>query len=102
LNKIVEQDVYPLPLQEEIMAMVAGCMYITVVDAVSLFYQWMIRRSPEPRVRDHQGRNNAITGYCNSVAYVQPVMQLDWIWIYPDIQNIQNNFIASLNPQSAL
>jgi hypothetical protein len=47
LNKIVEQDVYPLPLQEEIIAMVAGCAYVTVVDAVSFFYQWMIRK-------DHQ------------------------------------------------
>ena len=76
LNKIVEQDVYPLPLQEEIIAMVADCPYITVVDAVSFFYQWMIRRDHQNRVAvvSHRGQEIikvAIMGYCNSVAYVQ-------------------------------
>jgi hypothetical protein len=75
LNKIVEQDVYPLPLQEEIIAMVAGCAYVTVVDAVSFFYQWMIRKDHQNRVAviSHRGQEVikvAIMGYCNSVAYV--------------------------------
>lgn len=81
LNKRVELDVYPLPLQEEIIAMVAGCAYITIVDAISFFYQWRIREDHQNRVAvvSHRGQEIfkvAIMGYCNSVAYVQRIIDL--------------------------
>jgi hypothetical protein len=76
LNKRVEPDIYPIPTQQEIIQMVAGCQYISVVDAISFFYQWRIH--PEDRrhmaVLSHRGQeifNVPIMGYTNSVQYVQ-------------------------------
>ena len=56
--------------------MVAGCSFITVVDAVSFFYQWWVRADHQQRVAvlSHRGQEVikvAMMGYCNSVPYVQ-------------------------------
>jgi RNase H-like domain found in reverse transcriptase/Reverse transcriptase (RNA-dependent DNA polymerase)/Integrase zinc binding domain len=76
MNRIVEPDIYPLPAQQEIIQMVAGRNYVSVIDAASFFYQWRIH--PQDRrhlsVISHRGQeifNVAIMGYCNSAAYVQ-------------------------------
>lgn len=42
LNKITELDTYPMPLQADITALVADCPYVSVFDAASFFYQWLI------------------------------------------------------------
>jgi Reverse transcriptase (RNA-dependent DNA polymerase) len=73
LNKISVPDIYPTPIQSDILA---GKKYITVVDAMPFFYQWRVH--PEDRNRltvvSHRGQevfNVAVMGYMNSVAYVQ-------------------------------
>lgn len=38
LNQLLQSDVYPLPLQLDIIAAVQGCGYLTVVDCASFFY----------------------------------------------------------------
>lgn len=38
LNKVTKLDTYPMPLQADITALVAGCPYISVFDAASFFY----------------------------------------------------------------
>ena len=38
LNKITEEDTYPIPRQEDIIAAVKDYVYITVVDAALFFY----------------------------------------------------------------
>ena len=76
LNSITQPDVYPLPLQMEIISAVRDCPYITVVDASAFFYQWRVH--PDDRhkltVVSHRGQesfNVAVMGYKNSPAYVQ-------------------------------
>ncbi len=76
LNAITQTDVYPLPLQADMISAVKGCIYITVVNCASFFYQW--RTHPEDRYRTtvvtHRGQetfNVAVMGYKNSPAYVQ-------------------------------
>ncbi|CBF84359.1 uncharacterized protein ANIA_02616 [Aspergillus nidulans FGSC A4] len=81
LNSISEPDLYPVPSQEEILNMLRGKRYITVVDAKQCFHQWPVQ--PEHRRRlaviSHRGQevfNVAIMGYVNSVAFVQRQMDL--------------------------
>lgn len=75
-NPLVVPDIYPIPLQADILASLAGKKFITVVDAMAFFYQW--RTHPDDRhfltVVSHRGQevfNVAVMGFINSVAYVQ-------------------------------
>jgi hypothetical protein len=43
VNQRVEHDLYPVTTQEDITRLVAGCEFITVMDASSFFYQWKVR-----------------------------------------------------------
>ncbi|KAJ9393191.1 hypothetical protein DTO063F5_328 [Paecilomyces variotii] len=49
LNRIVEPDAYPIPLQDDILALINGKACISVFDAISIFYQW--RTHPDHRNR---------------------------------------------------
>jgi transposase InsO family protein len=76
LNQMALPDVYPIPLQSDIIAAVQGCPYITVVDCASFFYQWRVH--PDDRhkltVVSHRGQesfNVAVMGFKNSPSYVQ-------------------------------
>lgn len=76
LNDLILRDAYASPLQSEIVGMLAGCRYISVVDATSFFYQWRVH--PDYRymltVVTHRGQetfNVPIMGCMNSIAYVQ-------------------------------
>ncbi len=76
LNAITQPDVYPLPLQTEIISAVRGCPFITVVDCSAFFYQWRVHPSDRHKltVVSHRGQesfNVAVMGYNNSPAYVQ-------------------------------
>ena len=42
LNSITVPDNYPLPLQEDIVNLVAGYPYISTVDATSFFHKWAV------------------------------------------------------------
>ena len=76
LNAITQPDVYPLPLQADLIGCVKDCLYISVIDCASFFYQWRVH--PDDRhkltVITHRGQesfNVAVMGYKNSPAYVQ-------------------------------
>ena len=42
-NKITVIDFYPMPLQSDIIAVITGCQYISVLDAAGFLYQWLVR-----------------------------------------------------------
>ena len=76
LNQVVIRDAYPLPPQDDVIILVAGCPYITCVDGASFFYQWRVH--PDDRYKQtvvtHRGQETFLVplmGYCNSPAYVQ-------------------------------
>ena len=76
LNALTQTDVYPLPLQGDLISAVRGCIYITVVNCASFFYQWRTHPSHRHRTtvmthRDQETFNVAVMGYKNSPAYVQ-------------------------------
>lgn len=76
LNDLIIPDVYPIPLQTNIIANLLEYTHISVLDAVSFFYQWLI----DPKYRrmltvvSHRGQetfNVPIMGYMNSITYIQ-------------------------------
>lgn len=76
LNKITVKDSYPLPLQSEVIAKVAGYAYITIVDARGWFHQFMVRYEDRHKltVVSHRGQeqsNIALMGYQDSPPYIQ-------------------------------
>ena len=78
-NKASIKDVYPMPRQEDIIAIIFGCKYITIVDAVAMFFQWRVKTKHHDRLcvishRGHEYYKVAPMGYCNSPAYVQRIM----------------------------
>ena len=82
LNKIAVPDSYQVPLQADLFANLRGARFISTMDALSFFYQWLIAADDRHKmtVNTHRGQetfNVAVMGYCNSVQYVQ--RQLDGI-----------------------
>ena len=76
LNELLVPDTYPVPLQSEVISRLIGCKYLSVMDAVSFFYQWRAHPSTKHllTVVTHRGQetfNVPIMGCLNSVAYVQ-------------------------------
>ena len=76
LNAVTQTDVYPLPLQSDLISSVKDCLYISVVDCASFFYQWRVHHRDRHKltVVSHRGQetfNVAVMGYKNSPAYVQ-------------------------------
>lgn len=76
LNKITVPDTYPVPKQSDILAEVAGSYFLTVMDAASFFYQWLVKAGHRYRltVLSHRGQETfqcAVMGFRNSPAYVQ-------------------------------
>ena len=76
LNDLIVPDVYPVPLQGDVIARLLGCTHIAVMDAMSFFYQW--RTHPSCRymltIVTHRGQesfNVPVMGCMNSIAYVQ-------------------------------
>ena len=43
LNKIAENDTYPLPLQSEIIALLLGYAFLSTIDAVGWFHQFQVQ-----------------------------------------------------------
>ena len=76
LNRITELDTYPMPLQSDIIAAIAGYKYITVVDTSRYFYQFRIKLDNRYKliVVSHKKQkqfNIAIIGYKGSPFYIQ-------------------------------
>lgn len=79
LNKITVSDNGPLPLQDDIVTAVQGCMFISVVDCSGQFHLFLVRRDHRQRftIVSHRGSehfNVAAMGFKNSVPYVQRKM----------------------------
>lgn len=76
LNAITEDDGYPLPLQSDIIALIAGYAYISTVDGVAWFHQFNAKRSDRYKLTivSHRGQEEssvALMGYKGSPPYVQ-------------------------------
>lgn len=76
LNSITVPDAYPIPLQSDILTLLQGCNYISVVDCNKFFYQWWIRGDHRYHITicSHRGQKTfkvPIMGFRNSSAYVQ-------------------------------
>ena len=76
LNKMTETDSYPIPLQSDITSAVAGFPYISTVDGVGYFHQFLTRKEDRHKltVVSHRGQeqsNVALMGYKGSPPYVQ-------------------------------
>ena len=76
LNKITENDTYPLPLQSEIIALLLGYQYLSTIDAVGWFHQFLVSRNDRHKftVVSHRGQEEsavALMGYKGSPPYVQ-------------------------------
>lgn len=76
MNDIAFNDIYPLPLQSDIIASVAGYSFISTVDAVGWFHQFNIRRGDRSKftIVSHRGQEEssvALMGYKGSPPYVQ-------------------------------
>ena len=76
LNAITEDDGYPLPLQSDIIALVAGYPYISTVDGVAWFHQFNAKKSDRHKLTivSHRGQEEssvALMGYKGSPPYVQ-------------------------------
>ncbi|KAJ5675356.1 hypothetical protein N7462_008253 [Penicillium macrosclerotiorum] len=79
INDILEADLYPLPLQEDVIQLTKDKRFITAVDAAKFFYQWRVHPDdiPYQAVVSHRGQEllHVVTmGNKNSVAYVQRQM----------------------------
>lgn len=79
LNAATVADAYPLPPQEEIMAMLKDCEYITCIDVRQSFYQHMVKIGDRWKltVVSHRGQEQfaaAPMGFCNSAAHCQRYM----------------------------
>lgn len=56
LNKMALADTYFLPLQTQVIALVARVGYITIVDAAAFFYQFQVAKPDIYAYRLHAGR----------------------------------------------
>jgi hypothetical protein len=79
LNKVAVPDSYPLPLISDVMDSIRGKRYITVIDATSFFFQFLVHPAYRDRftIVSHRGLERstvALMGYRNSPAYAQRFM----------------------------
>ena len=90
-------DVYPLPLQSDIMSAVKGYKFILIVDVLGFFHQWQV--SPDDVLKLtvvlHCGMESfkvAVMEYKNSPLYVQ--WQMDWLlWLFPFAWGFIDNIV---------
>lgn len=78
-NKISEPDVYPLPTQDDILQLLQGKFFISVVDTHHMFHQWQVKKQHWNHIAVllHRGQeifNVTLMGYINSVPYIQRQM----------------------------
>lgn len=79
LNKWAVPDNYPLPLQKDVVESIRGKKYLTVIDATSFFYQFLVHPDYRDRftIISHRGLEQstvALMGFRNSPAHVQRFM----------------------------
>jgi hypothetical protein len=79
LNKVAVPDSYPLPLVTDVMDSVRGKKFLTIVDATSFFFQFLVHPQHRDRftIVSHRGLERstvALMGFRNSPAYAQRFM----------------------------
>jgi hypothetical protein len=79
LNKVTVADAYPLPLQTDVTSAVAGCYFISVVDASAFFHQFPVKREERCLLTfvSHRGAeqsNVAPMGFKNLPPYAQKLI----------------------------
>jgi hypothetical protein len=94
INAWVIKDAYPLTTQNDILQALQGANYITVVDGLSYFYQFNVRKDHRHRftVNSHRGAeilNVCAMGYKNSVAHAQRCGDL----MLKDLRNFAKAYI---------
>jgi len=78
-NNLTLTDAYPMRSQDEILAKMAGKDFITIMDALAFYYQWLTHPSTRSLMTITTARgqftfNCLVMGYKNSNAYVQRQM----------------------------
>jgi hypothetical protein len=76
LNAIIVSDAYLMSAQTEIIAAVAQCQYISIINVLEYFYQWAIKFDDRHKFtiishRDEKQFNVYVMNYKNSSSYVQ-------------------------------
>lgn len=76
LNTVTLNDAYPMKRQEDITAKIANASHITIMNAMSFYYQWQVHPSSQWAftIVTHRGQYTftvPIMGYKGSGAYVQ-------------------------------
>ena len=76
LNAIIQSNIYSLSLQSDIIQLIVSCLYITVMNAISFFYQWRVYLKDRHKFtvisyRKQKSFNITIIKYKNSLTYVQ-------------------------------
>lgn len=79
LNNVVDLDVYPLPMPDELWERLAGANYITTFDLCKAFYQMPLHPDNhwKATVLTHRGQETlscTIMGQSRSVAFLQRVL----------------------------
>ena len=76
LNAITEDDGHPLPLQSDIIALIAGFLYVSTLDGIAWFHQFNVQLFDRCKftVVSHRGQEEssvALMGYKGSPPHVQ-------------------------------
>ena len=76
LNKIIKRDIYSMLLQTNVIVLIIDCFYISIFDAVSFFYQWLMQITNWHKLivishRKQKQFNVVVMNYINSSIYVQ-------------------------------
>ena len=79
LNKIIVSNNHLIPLQKNIVIVIQGCIFISVIDCSGQFHLFLIRKNHRQRfiIVSHKGFehfNVAAMGFKNSISYVQRKM----------------------------
>lgn len=79
LNKISEFDVYSMSLQQDLLGAVHECSYVSLMNCVSFFHQWLIALENRHKLtmithRDSEQWNVTVMKFKNSSIYVQREM----------------------------
>ena len=69
-------DAYLIPLQEDIILQVKDCLFISIIDCTSFFYQWRVHSDDHHKLTivlhcDQETSNVTLMGAKNSISYVQ-------------------------------
>ena len=76
LNKIIENDDYPMFFQSDIISAMQKMKYISIINCSNFFHEWPVKRFDRCKLivvnhRDNKQWNVAVMGFKNNFAYMQ-------------------------------